>query len=164
MSSARVKFLSAFARELKAVHGAARVSRRGCQQYFSSGINHNRPVAHACGRDRQDILRSCTDLGQGLARGVAKETPNLDGVEIVAESGGHPVLPRATCAHRLPRLNVKKQAAALFPAEVEPHQVLRHLDPPRKKRQANLNASYRNQSVDVQPSKLCAVAKLGIGK
>ena len=86
-------------------------------------------MAHACGRERQDILRPCTNLGHRLARGFTEAAPHLDGIEIVTESGGHPVLPPATRAHRRARLHVKKQAAALFAAKVEPHQVLRHFIP-----------------------------------
>jgi hypothetical protein len=73
------------------------------------------------------------------------------------------VLPRATRAHRLTRLHVKKQAAALFAPKVEPHQVLRHLFPLVKKRPANLEASYRNRDVDVQPEELYGGKELAIG-
>ena len=91
-------------------------------------------MAHACGRDRQDILRPGTDLGHRLARGFTEAAPHVDGIEVVAEPGGHPVLPRATRAHRRARLHVKKQTAAPFAAKVEPHQILGHLFPSGKKR------------------------------
>src|SRR4029077_16516070 len=118
--SALVKLASPFARQLKAVHRAARVSGGGCEQHVSSVINHNRPVAHACGGDRQDILRSCSDLGYRLARSVTQEAPHFDGVEIVTKFGGHPMMQWPTCAHDRARIHVKKQAADSFAAEVEP--------------------------------------------
>jgi len=56
VSGALMKLAPAFARQLKALQRAAPVPRRGRKQHFSFGIHHYRPMAHACGRDRQDIL------------------------------------------------------------------------------------------------------------
>ena len=81
-------------------------------------------MAHACGRDRQDILGPRSDLCHRLACGFTEKTPYLDSIEVIAESSCHPVLPRATRAHSVARLHVEKLTAAFF--EVEPHQVLRH--------------------------------------
>jgi hypothetical protein len=44
----------------------------------------------------------------GLACGFTEKTPYLDGIEVIAESSCHPVLPRATRAHRVARLHVEK--------------------------------------------------------
>ena len=107
MPSALVKLASPFARQLKAVHRAARVSGGGCEQHVSSGIKHNRPVAHASGGDRQDILRSYSDLGYRFPRSITEEAPHLNGVEVVTEFGGYPVMQWPTRAHDRAGIHVK---------------------------------------------------------
>jgi hypothetical protein len=92
-------------------------------------------MTHSCGGNRQNIRRPYTDLGHRFACSFAEAAPHLSGVEVVAESGGHPVLPRTRRAYRRARLHIKQQTSAPFTAEIEPHQVLRHLFPPDKKDQ-----------------------------
>jgi hypothetical protein len=130
-----VKLVPAFTSQLKAVHRAACVACRGCEQYVSSGINHNRPVAHACGGNRQDILRSRTDPGYRLIRSVTEEAPHFEGVEVATEFCSHPMMQWPARARDRARIHIKKQAADFLAAEVEPHQVLPHLFPPVKKNQ-----------------------------
>jgi hypothetical protein len=121
MPGTLVKLAPSLTGQLKGLHRTARISRGGCEQCLSSGINQHRPVAHARGRDRQNILRSCADLDHHLMRRITEETPHFESIEVVTKSGGHPMMQWPARAYHRARIHVKKQAADFFAAEVEPH-------------------------------------------